>query len=306
MQLETDFPLPLASMPRDHLKLQFIVLLWGFTAVLGELISLSAANLVVWRCGLAALCLFFWLGKRLVVPPRRAFFCFTTGFVIGAHWITFFLSVKVAKVSICMIGIATLSLWTAILEPLIMRHRHFRRVDLIFGTVIVGGVAIIYHSELDYSHGLLIAIFSAFLAALFSIINAFHIKHTGHTVIVFYEMAGATLFAGVLVLVQKGHVPLPADPFDWLWLAILAVFCTVVSFSQYVKLLNRMSVFTINFVANLEPVYGIALAALILQDHKNLNGGFFLGAAVILGAILLYPLVRHKMIGKTAHRDPLR
>jgi len=300
----SDFSLPLSVMLRDHLKLQVIVILWGFTAVLGELISLSAATLVAWRCGLAALCLFLWLGKRLLVPPRLAFLFFATGFVIGAHWITFFLSVKVAKVSICMIGIATLSLWTAILEPLIMRHRHFRRIDLIFGTLIVGGVAIIYRSELDYSHGLLIAIFSAFLAAVFSIINAFHVKHAVHTVIVFYEMVGATLFAGLFVFVQKGHLPLPADPFDWLWLTILAVFCTVVSFSQYVKLLKRMSVFTINFVANLEPVYGIALAALILQDYKNLNAGFFLGAAVILVAIALYPVVRHKTTGKAARRDP--
>lgn len=286
-------------MIRDHLKLQIIVILWGFTAVLGELISLSATNLVAWRCGIAGLCLLIWLRKRIAVPPRQALLFLATGFVIGAHWITFFLSVKIAKVSICMIGVATLALWTAILEPLLLRNRRFRIIDLFFGSLTVVGVVIIYISELEYSHGLFVAIFSAFLAAAFSVINAFHIKHAAHTVIVFYEMVGATFFAAVAAVIMNGHLSLPADSSDWLWILVLALFCTVVSFSQYVQLLERMSVFTLNFVANLEPVYGITLAAIILQEHKNLNSGFYLGATVIIGTIVAYPLVRRRLSRKT-------
>lgn len=282
-------------MIRDHLKLQVIVILWGFTAVLGELISLSATNLVAWRCGIAGLCLLVWLRQRIVVPPRQAFLFLATGFVIGAHWITFFLSVKIAKVSICMIGVATLALWTAILEPIILRHRHFRVIDLVFGSFIVVGVVIIYLSELEYSHGLFVAIFSAFLAAAFSVINTFHIKHATHTVIVFYEMVGAAVFAAVFAIFLNGHLSFPADSLDWLWILVLALFCTVISFSQYVQLLERISVFTLNFVANLEPIYGIALAAVILKEHKNLNDGFHLGATVIIATIVLYPLVRRKL-----------
>lgn len=286
-------------MIRDHLKLQVIVILWGFTAVLGQLISLTATNLVAWRCGIAGLCLLIWLRKRIVIPPSQALLFLATGFVIGAHWITFFLSVKIAKVSICMIGVATLALWTAVLEPIILRHRHFRVIDLIFGSLIVVGVVIIYLSELEYSHGLFVAIFSAFLAAAFSVINTFHIKHAAHTVIVFYEMVGAAIFAAIFALILNGRLSLPADSLDWLWILVLALFCTVVSFSQYVQLLERMSVFTLNFVANLEPVYGITLAAVILQEHKNLNNGFYLGAAVIIATIMLYPLVRRKLSSKT-------
>jgi drug/metabolite transporter (DMT)-like permease len=286
-------------MIRDHLKLQIIVILWGFTAVLGELISLSATNLVAWRCGIAGLCLLIWLRKRIAVPPRQALLFLATGFVIGAHWITFFLSVKIAKVSICMIGVATLALWTAILEPLLLRNRRFRIIDLFFGSLTVVGVVIIYISELEYSHGLFVAIFSAFLAAAFSVINAFHIKHAAHTVIVFYEMVGATFFAAVAAVIMNGHLSLPADSSDWLWILVLTLFCTVVSFSQYVQLLERMSVFTLNFVANLEPVYGITLAAIILQEHKNLNSGFYLGATVIIGTIVAYPLVRRRLSRKT-------
>lgn len=280
-------------MPRDHIKLQIIVILWGFTAVLGELISLSAPGVVTWRCGIASLCLGLWLRGRCRVSRKQALLFLATGFIIGAHWYTFFLAVKVAKVSICMTGVATLSLWTAILEPQIIRSRHFRLLDLIFGAIIVAGVAIIYRSELEYSHGLLIAILSAFLAAVFSIINSFHIKHAHHLVITFYEMIGACIFASLIALGSYGTIPLPGTT-DWLWLLILAVFCTVVAYSQYIELLKRLSVFTVNFANNLEPVYGIALAALILQEHKNLNAGFFTGAVVIITTVCLYPIVRKK------------
>lgn len=281
-------------MPRDHLKLQILVILWSFTAVLGELITLSALSIVAYRTGLAALCLSIWLRSLGRIPVKQALLFVVTGFVIGAHWITFFQAVKVANVSICMVGLATLSLWTALLEPLLIKERKLRPIDMIFGVVVVSGVAVIYRSELEYSHGFLIAILSAFLAALFSIINSFHIRKADHLVITLYEMVGAFLFATLILFLSEGGIPLPPYLLDWLWLIILAVFCTVVAFSQWVELLKRLSVFTINFANNLEPVYGILLASLILSEHKNLNSGFYLGTAIIVVTISAYPMVRRR------------
>ena len=281
-------------MPRDHIKLQIIIIIWGFTAVLGELINLSAFAIAFYRTGLAALCLALWLGRRNRVPIRHALLFFVMGFVIGAHWLTFFLAVKVANVSICMVGVATISLWTAILEPLMIKGRKFRPIDLIFGTIIVSGVAIIYRSELQYSHGFLIALLSAFFAAAFSVLNGFHFSKAHHLVITFYEMLGACLIALVFVIFSPGTFPIPPTSLDWLWLAILAIFCTVIAFSQYVELLKRLSVFTINFANNLEPVYGILLAALILHEYENLNSGFYLGASVIFISVASYPIVRRR------------
>jgi drug/metabolite transporter (DMT)-like permease len=199
-----------------------------------------------------------------------------------------------------MIGVATLSLWTAILEPLIIKDRKFRPVDMLFGSVTVIGVSIIYRSELEYSNGFLIAIFSAFLAAVFTVINSFHIAKAHHYVITFYEMLGASLFASLFLLLKDGSIPIPEGSLDWLWIMILAVFCTVVAYSQYVELLKRLSVFTINFANNLEPVYGIALAALFFQEHKTLNLGFYLGSLIIITSICLYPIVRRKIARRTA------
>ncbi|MEN8774486.1 MAG: DMT family transporter [Akkermansiaceae bacterium] len=287
-------------MARDHLKLQIIIILWGFTAVLGELLTLPALAIVAWRTGLAAFCLLLWIRHRSLIKMKDALVFIATGFVIGAHWITFFLAVKVANVSICMIGVATLSLWTAIIEPLIIKGRKFRPIDLLFGSVTVIGVSIIYRSELEYSNGFLIAIFSAFLAAIFSIVNSFHIEKAHHYVITFYEMLGACLFASVFLVVKDGFIPLPNGSADWLWIVILAVFCTVVAYSHYVELLKRLNIFTINFAGNLEPVYGIALASLFFQEHKNLNLGFYLGSGIIIASILLYPFVRRRTATRPA------
>lgn len=283
-------------MPRDHLKLQIIVLLWGFTAVLGELIQLSAMGIVLYRTALASLCLLLWIRGQSQIPWRDALAFTLTGFIIGGHWITFFLAVKTANVSICMIGLATLSLWTAILEPLMIKGRRFRPIDLIFGAIIVFGVAVIYRSELEYSHGFLIALLSALLVAAFSVLNSFHIAKAHHLVITFYEMAGACLLTLIFLAFSKAPFPVPPQAIDWLWLLILAVFCTVIAFSQYVELLKRLSVFTINFANNLEPVYGILLAALILREHENLHQGFYLGAAIILVTICAYPIVRSRYL----------
>jgi drug/metabolite transporter (DMT)-like permease len=289
-------------MTRDHLKLQFIIILWGFTAVLGALITLEAASLVLYRTAIAALVLALWQHHRLRLPRKYAVQFTLTGFIIGAHWITFFLAVKIANVSICMVGIATLSLWTALIEPLMIKRRKFRPIDLILSIVVGLGVTIIFLSEVQFSLGILIALLSALLAAIFSVVNCYHIRKAGHLVITTYEMAGAALFCAIYIALFDRQISLIPTTQDWLWLIILSVFCTVIAFSQYVELLKRVPVFTMNFASNLEPVYGILLAALILHDYRFLNSGFYLGAAIIIISMLAYPLLRKKFVLPTSEK----
>ncbi|MGJ8696993.1 MAG: DMT family transporter [Verrucomicrobiaceae bacterium] len=269
-----------------------MVILWGFTAVLGALIEMPASEIVVFRTGIAAMVLAVMMRSALRVPRRDGVLYFLTGLIIGAHWVTFFLAVKVANVSVCMVGLATLSLWTALLEPLMVRERKLRPVDVIFGLVMLGGVSLIFRGDFEYGTGLLIALLSALFAAIFSIINSYHVHKTGHYVITFYEMVGAGVFAaGCLPFLQRDFDLSPSG-MDWFYLLLLGGVCTVIAFSQYVGLLKRLSVFTINFANNLEPVYGILLAAWILKDYEHLGSGFYAGASVIIGAVLVYPLVR--------------
>jgi len=289
---------------RDHLKLQGVVILWGFTAVLGALIMLPAPEIVVFRTAIASVILVLILRRKLRIPLRDALNFTATGLVIGAHWVTFFLAVKVANVSICMVGMATLSLWTAILEPMIVRGRRFRPIDLVFGAVVIIGVSMIFKSESEYSAGFLIAIFSAFFASIFSVINSFHIKKAGPYLITCYEMMGACLFATISLPFLVHELDLVPSFMDWAYLFLLGGLCTVVAFSEYVNLLKRFSVFTINFMNNLEPVYGILLAALILKDYQHLGPGFYVGASVIVIAISLYPLVRRRFSMTEASYNP--
>lgn len=281
-------------MLRDHLKLQLIILLWGFTAVLGAKISLPASELVVFRTALAGLVLWGMLRKRIQIQRKDAFSFFATGWVIGIHWVSFFLAVKVANVSICMIGLATLSLWTALLEPIFRKEKKFSALDLFFGIIVMGGVVLIFQSEIRYGYGLVIALISAIMGALFSVLNAFHVKKAHHEVITFYEMLGALALAGLALPFMGETLRIPTWS-DWGYLLILSVFCTVVAFSYYVELLNRLSVFTINFANNLEPVYGILLAAWLLGDSEHLTPGFYQGAVIILGATVLYPLIKRRL-----------
>ena len=294
-------------MQRDYLKLHFIIILWGFTAVLGELIDLRPVELVAWRTGIAAVTLGLILRAEVLIPRRDAIIFVATGAIIGIHWILFFLSVKVANVSICMVGMATISLWTALLEPLMIRSRKLRHLDLIFGAIIIGAVYWIFRSEVAYSTGFLIAIASAIAATVFSIINGTFASRFHHRTIAFYEMIGACLLC-VACLPLSGFLSEqePSSGFaldDLAYLLILAIVCTVYSFSEYVELLKRLSVFTVNFVNNLEPVYGILLGAIILKDYKHLSGGFYSGAVIILAAVIAYPMINRRLRRRQARQE---
>lgn len=284
-------------MPRDFLKLHFIIILWGFTAVLGKLIDLPSVELVALRTGIAAIALLLIQRRRARVPLRDAIIFILTGTIIGVHWLLFFLSVKVANVSICMIGMATISLWTALLEPLMIRKRKIRGIDVLFGLIMIGAVYLVFRSELEYSAGAMIAIGSAIAATVFSIINGTFARRFHHRTIALYEMAGACLICSALIPISEwftGATPPAAGEFrtdDLIWLLVLALVCTVYAFSAYVELLNRLSVFTVNFANNLEPVYGIILGAIILKDYEHLGVGFYGGAVIILAAVIAYPLL---------------
>ncbi|WP_419195297.1 DMT family transporter [Novipirellula herctigrandis] len=276
------------------MKLHFIILMWGFTGVLGELIDLPAIELVWFRCIIAAVTLGLMLRHRIGINASDRIRLGLIGFLIGLHWVLFFLAVKIANVSVCMVGMATVSLWTAILEPMMLPTARFRRGDFVFGLLIILAVTVIVHSELDQSVGFAVAIGSAIVAATFSILNSPFAQRLDHRVIAFYEMIGAAIFCGLclpisaLWLSEGRGLDLRPSVTDWLYLVILAVVCTVYAYSQYVELLKRMSVFTINFANNLEPVYGMLMGALLFADYRSLGVGFYVGATAIGILVLLH------------------
>ncbi|MCC9598928.1 DMT family transporter [Stieleria sp. JC731] len=281
----------------DYIKLHFVILLWGSTAVLGNLIDLSATQLVLYRSTLAALLLFCFLHRHAKVAPSTAVLLVLNGCLLGAHWIFFFMAVKVANVSICMIAMATVSFWTAILEPLLVRSCRFQWINLILGIVVMTGIYAIYRHESQFHFGLAVGLVGAVLATLFSIANGSLAKRASEQCVVMYEMAGAALVCAVTLAVSEvlglgmASERWLLSPVEVLCLAGLVFGGTLLAYHIYVGLLHRLSVFTINFANNLEPIYGITLGAICFGDHQFLGPDFYFGAIMILSAVVAQPVL---------------
>ena len=312
----------------DLIRLHAIILVWGFTAVLGRWITLPAIEIVLVRCSMAAAALAIWLtviGRRSGSATRShqstllvRMQWWAIGSIIAAHWVTFFASIKLAGVSPAMIGLATLSLWTAFLEPMLVSGRRYHREQFAFAAVIFGAVVLIYGGQgAQSATGFLVAIVSAFLAAIFSVLNARYTPHYDAKFITMHQMAGAAATAAVLCgtaevtsnhagwLIEPGQrLQLPSGS-QWLALSALSLICTVYAYVEFVELLSRLKVFTVIFANNLEPVYGIALAALFFGEHEQLTSRFFVGAAVILLAVMMqtYVAIRRRSAGARSKGD---
>ncbi|MDU0370435.1 DMT family transporter [Hymenobacter endophyticus] len=292
-------------MLKDYLRLHFIVLLWGFTAILGKLISVPPVELVFWRTLLAATGLAVLLAVRRQpwrVAAGEAAKLLGVGVLVAAHWITFFLAARLSSVSVCLAGLATLALWTSLLEPLVL-WRRVRFYEVGLGLLTMVGLYLVSQAELDQMAGLLVAILSAGLSALFSVFNSKLVKRHTPFQVTLYEMAGACLSIVLFMPVYSRYftegqgLQLALSGYDWLWLLLLAGVCTVYAFSTSVELMKRISAFVVNLTINLEPVYGIVLAVIMYTlrvpgfGQEKLSTGFYLGTVVILSSVLIHPIL---------------
>lgn len=284
---------------KDYLLLHFIVLIWGFTSILGLLISLPPLELVFYRTLLASLgvaLVMAWRRKNMLVPPAELLKIAGVGVLISLHWIFFFWSAKVSTASVCLAGMATTSLWTAFVDPIINRTK-IKWYEVALGLLVISGLVVIFQFETGYWLGLSMALFSALLSALFSVFNSrLTLRHTPYQ-ITLYEMGAASLFALLFMPVYSeflnAGVPIQWEwkGLDWLWMLVLSGICTVYAFSVSVELMKRVSVFTINLTINLEPVYGILLAVLVLGEKEKMTPQFYLGTLIILVSVLIYPVL---------------
>ncbi|MCY7351647.1 MAG: DMT family transporter [Cytophagaceae bacterium] len=302
---------------RHFLELHLVVLILGFTAILGLLVTVSPLALVFWRTGLAAIGL--WVVNRglqyrikgvgqaqftksALLPPNRIIFKFLAiGVLVAAHWLLFFGAARVANASVCLAGIATASLWTALLEPL-LTGRRLSALEIVLGLIVLAGLYVIVLADVTHLWGLLLAVVSAGLAALFSILNAQFTRHFNALTMTFWEMLGACLTTAVALLIYYGYVSTGTERLsfwpigiEWLWILVLAGACTVYAYSATVRLLRVFSAFSFNLAINLEPVYGIGLAVLIFGDRERMTSGFYVGAVTVLAAVLIYPWLDRRM-----------
>jgi drug/metabolite transporter (DMT)-like permease len=291
---------------RAYLYLHISVVLWGFTAILGDLISLSAFWLVWWRVGITALSLSSFvgaIGKLKAMPNGQIGKFVLIGILIALHWLTFFGAIKYANASIALVALSTTALFTSFIEPWFSKVK-LRKVDIIFGMGVIPGMFLVVQGLNDHMLiGLIIGLVSAFLSALFAVLNKLYISQSDPAMITFLELGSSWLFLTCMIpfvwIFSNDHMYLPMG-WDWVYLIVLALACTTLTFILHLHALKYISAFMSNLVINLEPVYGIILAAIILGDHNDLNPHFYLGVLIILGLVGLYPTVL-KRTTKTAN-----
>ena len=283
---------------RAYLELHFAVFLYGFTAILGDLIALPATVLVWWRVLFTAISLLFLIqfGKTLKGIPRKLLWEYIgIGILIGLHWITFFASIKLANASIALVCYATCSFFTSILEPMITKTK-FKWYELGLGALVIPGMALIVQSiEIEMLIGVWVGLFSTLLIALFSILNKQRIHELDTPSLTFIEMASALFFISLVLpfyYYWNPELPFLPNVNDWVYLLVLALGCTTLALILNLRALKHISAFASSLTYNLEPVYGILLAILILKENKELTTTFYLGVLIILASVFSYPLIK--------------
>jgi len=282
---------------RNYFHLHFIVFIWGFTAILGKLITLDAIRLVWFRMFFATLflALFLVIKKQKITISKKTFVgFFISGIIIALHWLTFFLAIKVSNISITLACLSTGALFTSFLEPLFYKKK-IVIYEVFFGLLAVIGLALIFNVDAKYTYGIIIAITSAFLSALFSVINSKYAKEYDAGIISFYELASGVFFISLWFLF-RGEMTL--DFFvltipDLGWLLLLASVCTAYAFMASVKVMKVLTAFTVMLTINLEPVYGIILALLIFKDEEEMGGMFYLGATILLSTVIVNGVLKN-------------
>ncbi|HOY33352.1 MAG TPA: EamA family transporter [Bacteroidales bacterium] len=283
---------------RNNLLLHLVVIILGFTAILGKLIQLPAVELVWYRMLIAFLALIFFIFiARLPVrlPIRSVLKLFLIGIIIAAHWICFFQAIKVSNVSVTLGCLSVTTLFTSFLEPLVNRKK-ISLLEVIIGLIIILGIYIIFRFETRYVTGIILTIICAFLASLFSVLNKKIALHYEPEITTFYEMlAGFVVITGYLLLTNDSWalVTMPTVN-DFIFLLILGIVCTAFAFSATVKIMQKLSAYQVVLAINLEPVYGIIAAYFIFGESEHMTTEFYIGAAIILLSVVLYTFIKNR------------
>jgi drug/metabolite transporter (DMT)-like permease len=278
------------SRPAAHLLLQLTVVLWGFTAILGHLISIHAVPLVWYRILFTILALSAVIparGQPLRAPWRSFWRAAVVGAFIGLHWLCFYGAIKQAGIAVAVITLSTLAFFTALLEPIAFRRR-VAFDELAIGAIVVVGVGLLVQLEAHPDPlGVALGFASALFSAIFGVLNGRLAPHEPPMRLLFHEMLAAFAVVSLSFAIAPGELvpPWRLSAADAGWLAVLAVCCTIVPQVWALIVLRTLSPFTIAVCVNLETVYALVLGALLFPATEQLSATFYFGAAILLGLV---------------------
>lgn len=283
---------------KSYLNLHLIVFIWGFTAILGALITITADAIVWYRMLLAAvfLSVFILFKKKSFKIPLKSFLKLVfVGLLIAMHWVTFFHAIHVSNVSITLSVFSLGAFFASLLEP-IFYGRKVLWYEVFFGLIIIVGLGLIMQVELTYLSGMLYALVSIILGVLFTLMNGKLIATHDSAVIAFYEFLAGVFFISIYFLYQNKF---STDFFyltahNWILILILASICTAYAFTASVKVMEKLSPYTVMLTTNLEPVYGIVLAYFIIGGKEKMSTSFYIGAVIIILTVILNGIIKHR------------
>ena len=284
---------------KNFLHLHFLVFIAGFTAILGELITIKAISLVWYRMVMAFILIFIYIKiakVNLKIDLKSVLRLSIAGIIIALHWITFFGSIDEANISIALAMFSTGAFFASIIEPIIYK-RAIIGYEIVFGILVITGVFIITQSELKYLTGIILGISSAFLSSLFAVLNGSFLKKHTATVISFYEfISGVTFISLYLLFFGEGFTAefFNLSHLDFGYLFILASICTAYAFIASVYIMKTISPYTVVLTYNLEPVYGIILALILFPEKEKMTNSFYYGAIIIIGVVFLNAILKNK------------
>jgi drug/metabolite transporter (DMT)-like permease len=283
----------------SFLLLHFVVFIWGFTGILGKLITLPAIHLVWLRILLALVSLLIYMRFKAIsmkMDRNSLIRLFLVGVLIALHWIFFYHSIKVSNVSVAVVCLSSATLFTSLFEPLIYKRRIYL-YELIFGLLVVGALAFIFSIDVHYLWGMIYGILSAVFSSMFTVFNGKLAGKHNPVVLSFYELTGGLiLVTGYFVANGTLSTSLfNISGWDWIYLILLATVCTAFTFVASVDLMKVISPFTIVLAVNLEPVYSVIMAALWFDEYAHLNISFYIGTLVILASIFINAWVKTRL-----------
>ncbi|MGQ1784829.1 DMT family transporter [Saccharicrinis sp. GN24d3] len=299
-------------MKRSHssslIWMHLIVLIYGFTAILGKLIEMPAIQMVWYRMLIAAAGLFAYLlykKEQILIPGSQAIKLVGIGLVVAAHWIAFFHAIKISNISVTLGVTSSGAMFASILEPMFFKKK-IDWLEFLIGIFIVLGIYLIFSYEVNYKMGITVALIATVLATIFTILNKKYTTRFHPTLISFYEMVGGVMGISVYLLVVNGFSASFFSPSlsDSSYLLILGLICTAFAFAVSVDVMKELSAYTVILSLNMEPVYGIILAFFIFGQSEHMTGGFYAGTIIILASVFLFPVIkrrREKLTKKNQH-----
>ena len=285
----------------DYLKLHISVLLSGFTGLFAKLISLNEVLIVWYRMFLAFLIfsgMLVFMKKRPVDSVKNILIYCGLGALLALHLMFFFGSIKYSNISVGVVCYSLVGFFTVFFEPFFKKTK-FSFTELLYSLIAVVGIWLIFNFDTNFRFGIVLGVISASLFALYTVLNK--IVETGKSArcMLFYELLGGTIFMSLfspLFFIFNPVSQLLPEGIDWMWLLVLAFFCTVLLYLLYIDVLKKLSAFTVSLAGNLEPVYGILFFFLFFNEAHELSLTFYAGLILILLSVFGQSFVKNKKV----------